>query len=187
MIAIGVDPGVTTGLAVWDAEQFKFRDVTSMSILKALQYVRDLQGACRFNNVELFVIVEDARKRKGGFKKADEDTEKYGPGVREAVGSVKRDCSIWEEFLREQQIPFELKYPRRTKRSPDEFARLSGWSDRTNKHQRDAGMIVLQLNKTMLRLKLQTFQIDQQQRDNANESTLPAGVRLRRGRKQRRR
>jgi predicted RNase H-like nuclease (RuvC/YqgF family) len=54
VIVIGIDPGVTTGFAVWDALSRKLLRVESHSILKAHREVLFLMGA--------LVIFEDARK-----------------------------------------------------------------------------------------------------------------------------
>ncbi len=180
MIAIGVDPGVNTGVAVWDSGEFKLKIVQSMNIIEAMDFVLTWSGACRFNKTPMIVIVEDARKRKGRFTIADANEEKYGGGVREGVGSVKRDSKIWEEFLTHHEIPFELRTPRVTKRSPEEFARMTAWTERTSKHGRDAAMIVFQLNNPMLSIKMQTYQ---QQRERGHEPRIPAGARLRTARR----
>lgn len=175
MIAIGIDPGVETGFAIWNADKYSLERVGSMSIIEAMYDVLDLRELSK----ELIVIVEDARKRKGKFTIADEHQEQYGAGVREGVGSVKRDSKIWEEFLTHHGIPYEMRTPRGTKLPPDQFVRLTGWSARTNKHARDAAMIVFQLNNPILRLKLQTYQ--EQRERGAHESSLPAGARFRTG------
>lgn len=152
MIAIGIDPGVTTGIAVWDAERFKFIEIMSSGIIAAMDTITDHRETFS----DIFVIVEDARKR-GVFTIADRQQEKFGAGVREGVGSIKRDSSIWEEFLTDHGIPFELRTPRSTKLDAERFKQLTGWEQQTNKHSRDAGMIVFQLNRTMMRLKLDTY------------------------------
>lgn len=182
MIAIGIDPGVNTGFAIWSTDRFALVRVESMSIIRAMGEVQlyaesrlELDSALQRDH-EFIVIVEDARKRKwsGGFREIDENTEKYGAAAREGVGSVKRDCSIWEEFLTEHQIPHEMRFPRATKMLAAPFKRLTLWPERTNQHARDAAMIVFQLNKPMLRLKLETFQ---QQRGSSRESSLPPNAR----------
>jgi hypothetical protein len=180
MIAIGIDPGVNTGFAIWSTDRFKLTRCESMSIILAMEEVKLHAESARELGHELIVIVEDARKRKGKFTIADENAEKYGGGVREGVGSVKRDSKIWEEFLEHHRIPYELRMPRGTKLPDDQFKRLTGWVQRTNKHGRDAAMIVFQLNYPQLRMKLETYK---QSREPKHESSLPAGARLRTGRR----
>lgn len=164
MIAIGIDPGVTTGIAVWDAERSAFIEIMSSGIISAMNAVKDH----RETFTEIFVIVEDARKR-GVFSIADRNEGRYGAGVREGVGSIKRDCSIWEEFLRDHGIPHEMRRPVATKMKAPQFAQLTGWSEQTNSHARDAAMIVFQLNRQILRIKLQTYK---EQRERGDEQAL---------------
>lgn len=180
MIAVGIDPGVNTGVAIWSATMFSLQSVETMTIIQAMERVL---GAWRSlpMGVEMIVIVEDARKRKGVFTIADKNQDEYGGGVREGVGSIKRDSKIWEEFLTHHGIPFEMRVPRGTKMQPDAFARLTGWSDRTSKHSRDAAMVVFQLNLPILRLKLQTYR--EQRERPSHERALPSGARLRTGRR----
>lgn len=129
MIFIGIDPGVKTGVAVWHPGK-GFSAVESMDILSAVALI----GCFEKNNV--FVIVEDARKRKK-FKPTDLNPSKY-----QGVGSVKRDCKIIEDFLIKNEIPHQMKHPRNTKIPAVYFKNLTGWQGRTNEHARDAAMLV---------------------------------------------
>ena len=152
---IGIDPGVTTGFALYDAVAMKLERVESMGILRAMREVAAVKQSLEAG--ELFVIFEDARKRKR-FDKADKEEDGYKKGARrEGVGSVKRDSSIWEEFLLELGVPFKARIPMATKRNADHFQRLTKWTGRTNEHARDAAMIVFGLNASMVRSMLTTY------------------------------
>lgn len=178
MIAIGIDPGTTTGFAVWDSERFALRIVASMPILSCMDSVLEWH---RMTGGTLIVIVEDARKRVWGFSKMDKREDDSGSAVREGVGSVKRDCAIWEEFLTRNGIPYELRHPRGTKMKAPDFKRLTGWPNITNVHARDAAMIVFQLNSPILSLKLKTYH--EQRESPSGKVSLPAGARFTKGRR----
>ena len=90
MIAIGIDPGVNTGLAVWDADAQQFAEVTTTTIVAAMDIV--LHYASQGRAVTLYA--EDARQRKWIPREASISQFK---GRAMGAGSVKRDCSIWEE------------------------------------------------------------------------------------------
>lgn len=129
---IGIDPGVTTGLAVHDRTTRRLVLVESMTILQAMDRVRSLvdSGAVHM------AVYEDARLRTW-----------FGAKGREALqgaGSIKRDCVIWSEFLGGLGIAFKAVKPQAggTKWSAAQFAKLTGWSGRTNEHARDAAMLV---------------------------------------------
>lgn len=133
---IGIDPGVNTGVAVWDRAAGMFVMVDSGTITEVMEAVTLWSHERNFK-----VFFEDARQRRW-----IPDTRDLGRemGRRQGAGSVKRDCQIWEDFCRENGIPYEAVAPQRnrTKLSAGEFARLTGWKGRTNEHGRDAAMLV---------------------------------------------
>ena len=67
-----------------------------------------------------------------------------GPEVLQGVGSVKRDCSIWEEFLKHHGLEYRALRPQRggTKWDAADFKRITGWAKRTSGHGRDAAVLV---------------------------------------------
>lgn len=125
---IGIDCGVSTGFAL--SENGKLQRVESMTITQAMQEVLTLK------HPDLIVYIEDARKRTwftGGKEKA------------QGAGSIKRDCGIWEQFCKEQEIQFVLVHPKanNTKLKAEVFKRITGWTGRTNEHARDAAMLIM--------------------------------------------
>ena len=135
MICIGIDPGTHTGVAVWDCRERRFRSLETLWIHDALFYVKRLSEEYRG---QIQVVFEDARQRKW-----------YGKGNTNAklqgAGSVKRDCSIWEDFCKDYGIPFRAIPPVKgaTKVSADYFKMVSHYQGRTSEHSRDAAMLVI--------------------------------------------
>lgn len=134
-LVVGIDPGVLTGLAVWDKFRRELRVVASMGAMAAMAQVSGLNrdGCLRG------VVFEDARLRTWfGIK---------GREAWQGAGSIKRDCSLWEEFLRLHSIEFKAVSPRQkgSKLDAAAFERLTGWPHRTNEHSRDAGLLVFGL------------------------------------------
>lgn len=140
MLYVGIDPGVTTGFAVWDGAAKRMLAVDSMAVHVAM---REVEGLHRGGKLAL-VVFEDARLRKW-FAAADRRQSASGAGVREGVGSVKRDCGIWTDFLTDLGVKFLAVAPQRgaTKWSPAHLAKLTGWTARTNNHGRDAAALVV--------------------------------------------
>jgi hypothetical protein len=138
MIWIGIDTGTNTGLAVWNGE--RFTEIATMPIHRAMERVKGhFTNALRMRD-SVTVIFEDARQRKWfGRMTAQKDRARL-----QGAGSVKRDATIWQDFLTDYGIPFEAKAPKNniTKMSPDYFAKLTGWTGRTSEHARDAAMLV---------------------------------------------
>jgi hypothetical protein len=129
---IGIDAGRNTGFAVYSMASKAFSRVSTLKIHRAMEEILQLHSQ---GNV-LLVRVEDARKRKF-----------FGHTGREMLqgaGSVKRDCSIWEDFLEDHKIPYELVPPKnnQTKMDADTFVKMTRYSGKTNVHGRDAAMLV---------------------------------------------
>lgn len=133
-IMVGIDPGVVTGLCVWDRRQQMLVEVTSMGICEAMNRVRRLADSGELHSVTF----EDARLRTGWFGG-------NSAARAQGAGSIKRDCSIWVEFLGGLLIPYKSVSPKAkgAKLDQRQFAKLSGWTAETNEHGRDAAMLVL--------------------------------------------
>ena len=137
MTVIGIDPGINTGLAVWDTTSRQFLDIRCTGIVSAMDYLEELR---RERGIGL-VVFEDARQRKWIPREA---TISEARGRAQGAGSVKRDCAIWEAICRDYRLPFDALPPKAgmTKLSADAFARLTGWATRTSNHARDAALLV---------------------------------------------
>ena len=136
MIWIGIDPGTHTGLAVWDSDYKRFSLVATVSLWEALLEVSN-QGSRH----PVTVVFEDARERK--WLPAERNNSEYR-GKLMGAGAVKRDSAIWQEFLNDNNIPYQRKAPAKglTKWSEDSFKKLTGWKGRTSNHARDAALLV---------------------------------------------
>lgn len=133
MICIGIDPGTHTGVAVWDTREGKFLSLETLPIHRALSMVLHMA-----EEHDLQVVFEDARQRTW-FGHGDTNAKAQG------AGSVKRDCSIWEDFCKDYGIPYWAKPPVKgaTKVSADYFKMVSHYQGRTSEHSRDAAMLVI--------------------------------------------
>ena len=128
MIYIGIDPGVNTGVAVWDSTVKKFLSIETMAILEAISKVNVYRDAV--------IIIEDARQRKWFGNSGKERLQ--------GAGSIKRDCQIWQEFLESNEITHYWVAPKNNKTKLDamQFKQITGYVERTNVHGRDAAMLV---------------------------------------------
>lgn len=145
---IGVDPGVTTGIAIrqWRNDGDCDLHLATVSILDAFDIVL---GWSSVTANRIGVIVEDARM---GYK----DPRKMGrvelikaQKKIQGVGSVKRDCMIWEDFLRRNEIDHVMVQPKknRTKISSEMWSKIWNLEMRTNEHNRDASMLIFGINQ----------------------------------------
>ena len=137
---IGIDPGVHTGLAVWDAEGRKFVRVETIGIVTAMVEIVEF---LRYRGAEddCTLIIEDARQRK--WIPQEKSLSQF-KGRAMGAGSVRRDCEIWEEFCKREGFEYTAIPPRAgaTKWSAEQFGCVTGWKGRTSNHARDAAMLV---------------------------------------------
>lgn len=137
---IGIDTGVNTGYAVWNAETRMLEDMATVKIHQAMKRVEAIAGC----SDKICVRVEDPRQRTWfGTENMSRNEERKR---LQGVGSVKRDAGIWEEFLKDLGVEFEMVAPKRniTKLTHEQFVRLTGYTGKTNEHCRDAAMLVFQ-------------------------------------------
>lgn len=128
---IGLDTGTHTGFAVWDKGKKQLIELSTLKIHRAMERVRELSVSD-----EIVVYFEDARLRTW-----------FGNAGREALqgaGSVKRDCSIWEDYLTDLGVEWHAVAPKNnaTKLNAAFFEKITGWKGRTSEHARDAAMLV---------------------------------------------
>lgn len=139
MLVVGIDPGIHTGLAVWDTSSRQFLEIRTVGIVAAMEYLSEIR---QDRGIGLLVF-EDARQRTWIPREKDIRQVK---GRAMGAGSVKRDCSIWEEWCKAKGIQFVATRPKTglTKLTDAYFRGLTGYDRRTNDHGRDAAMLVFQ-------------------------------------------
>lgn len=131
MLCVGLDTGTHTGFAVWDKGKKQLIELSTLKIHRAMERVKELSISD-----DVVVYFEDARLRTW-----------FGNAGREALqgaGSVKRDCSIWEDFLTDLGVEWHAVAPKNnaTKLNATFFEKITGWKGRTSEHARDAAMLV---------------------------------------------
>ena len=133
-IVVGIDPGVSTGVALWDCADKRLRDVLTLGILQAQQHVLTLKNLGNLSHI----VMEDARLRTGWFGE-------NSAAKQQGAGSIKRDCSIWTEFCDMHGILLRSVSPKHKGAKVDAamFAKLTKWEGRTSEHARDAAMLVI--------------------------------------------
>jgi hypothetical protein len=133
MLKIGIDPGVCTGLAVWDSEQRQFTTVQTLDIDDALFFVANIKVA-----IELYV------ENPNTFIPFKNQSAAALAARKQGAGSVKRDFAIWQRFAEKRQIKMHAISLHKSLKKLDAkmFARLTGYKGKTTVHARDAAMLV---------------------------------------------
>lgn len=134
-VYIGVDTGKKTGVAIWIP-----KDGTLTLQTTFIHRAFDIIEASHFYG-SVLVRIEDARLRS--------DSSTKSRAKAQGAGSVKRDATIWQDFLTDLRkthpnIEFELVAPQqnRTKVGEEQFKKLTGYIKRCSHHARDAAMLV---------------------------------------------
>lgn len=132
---IGIDTGVHTGFAVWNRELRAFELIGEKKIHEVMQLVREYY----LTGDGVLVRVEDARKRTWFGTRSNEKLQ--------GAGSVKRDSTIWDDYLKDLGCEYEMVAPKdnNTKLSQMQFKALTKYKGLTNEHKRDAAMLVFGL------------------------------------------
>lgn len=139
-LLVGIDPGTKTGFATWDSDARKLVSIATMTAIDAMDAVAKLHEAGLLKRV----MFEDARQRRW-FGRTDALVKKYGAAVREGAGAAKKEASMWEAFLKKRGIPYVAVAPQAgaTKWSAAYLKRVTGWTERTSEHGRDAACLVI--------------------------------------------
>jgi len=132
---IGIDTGVNTGFAVWYKDSKRLGVISTLKIHVAMAEVQAYA-----KDFDIHVIVEDARQVR--FFKQE---QRAGAQSRaQGAGSVKRDAVIWEDFLTDLGVSFEMVRPSKAlaKLNAKTFKAYTGIDTRLSQHARDAAMLV---------------------------------------------
>lgn len=141
-LIVGIDPGKVTGFATWLKPDKKLLSVDSYPIHKAIKAIDFFIQT--YGKKNILIRIEDARQRK--WLPAEKSNSEYR-GRLQGAGSVKRDCQIWEDFLKETGIDYEFLPPAagRTKWKEDYFKTVTKYEGRTSEHGRDAAALIFGL------------------------------------------
>jgi hypothetical protein len=139
---IGIDPGVNTGIAIWDNRKDKLVYSGTLSILEAIEEVEEYHTT----GYRIRLNVEDPNLREwfGSKKNPTVDVQAKAQGA----GSVKRDFKIWKEFAEMYDIELHGYHPKDVgSKTHKEISMIIGWGvkGRTSQHERDA--IVLSMKR----------------------------------------
>ena len=137
-ICIGIDPGTKTGVAVWNRKTQAFTFIGTLTEFEAKVLIMDY---CREND-QIYVVVEDARKRK----KVPTDVKRL-----QGAGAIKRDSKQWQDTLNLLQksypgLTYRMVAPNGKTNDLAENKKLSsknlGITKNTSEHARCAAFLV---------------------------------------------
>lgn len=132
---IGIDPGINTGWAT-------YIDGKLMG-LQTIQPI-DIYGQIVTSEAELFVF-EDSRLQSAVW--VPSKNKAVANNIARKIGQVDALCSIIQDTCERYDIKYMRVSPKAKggKMNAEDFNLLTGWSVRSNQHERDAAMVAWQL------------------------------------------
>lgn len=142
-IAIGIDPGVNTGLAVWDMKLKQFTRIVTVSKVEAQDII--IFKLYNIYGDGLLAVMEDARLAKMRIPKFFS-----GPGRYQGAGDIKGQCRDFVAWFEFHGIAYTLTKPRsnylwKPTKNKELFQKTTGWQGVTSEHARVACELVYQI------------------------------------------
>ena len=129
---LGIDPGAKIGMAIY--QDGKLKSLHTTDLLGALSFIRIERPA--------LVVIEDSTLQSHIFT---------APGLRHAaamkiarnIGEVDMACKLIKYVCRDCGIGYSSLSPKDKGKKMDRaaFAKITGWQEACNQHERDAGMV----------------------------------------------
>lgn len=140
----GVDPGVKTGFALWNREEKRFEWVETSTFWEVFFRITK---SCVLNPANTHIVIEVAHLAPFTFRQRRGKAESFATMDRMArnVGQVTREAQLLVEGFRRLGFTVSEQKPLgKAKKADDDrkqFERLTGWTERTSQHARDAARL----------------------------------------------
>lgn len=132
---LGFDPGVNTGVALYvNAKLVSLRTIQPI----------DIQACIKEAYSEL-IVFEDSRLQSAVW--VPSKNKAVANNIARKIGQVDALCSLIEETCNRYEIKFMRVSPKAKggKMNAEDFNKLTGYTARSNQHERDAAMVAWQL------------------------------------------
>lgn len=132
---VGIDPGQNTGTALYVNG--------NLTIMQTIEPI-DIQTFILTSHADLFVF-EDSRLQSAVW--VPSKNKAVANNIARKIGQVDALCSLIEETCNRYEIKFMRVSPKAKggKMNAEDFNKLTGYTARSNQHERDAAMVAWQL------------------------------------------
>ena len=133
MIVMGIDPGQSTGLAIYHAGQ-----LAGLETIRPHEIERTLRTL-----LPARVVFEDSRLQSRIWGARVKTTLGAKLATARSLGQVDAWCSLIVELCDELRITAHGISPKGkgSKLDADQFRQVTGWVGRSNQHERDGAMV----------------------------------------------
>lgn len=135
MIVLGLDPGVNTGLAVYrDGKLVELDTIEPYQIHNVWSSFYEAK----------FVVFEDSRLQSHVW--IPSQSKGVAANIARKIGMVDAWCYMIERGCELYDIPYMRVSPKAKgeKLNAEDFKRITGWTGKSNQHERDAAMVAWQ-------------------------------------------
>ena len=131
---IGIDPGKKTGIAMWNGSEITF--MKSMGFWDAIDKIDFISDTFPDSTV----YIENPMLNKPVFARGNKRVVREM--IAQRVGMNKRDAQLLIEYCKRLKLNVKQVKPSTSKWNAKELKTITGITDRTNEHVRDAIKLV---------------------------------------------
>ena len=134
---IGIDPGVSTGIAVYCRRDKCLIKCETSDFWRVYENVHRLSDP-----TDCVLYIEDASLIKYTFHSGKVDSTNYNNATSRRVGGVQRECTLLIEGFERAGYDVVRVKPSGQKWNAATFQAITKWQGRTSEHARDAARLV---------------------------------------------
>ena len=136
MRVIGIDPGLNTGIAIY--EDGKLTELLTIEPINLADIFSHYSGE------PLFIVFEDSRLQSHIW--IPSQSKGVAANIARKVGMVDAWCYMIERLCESYDIAYMRVSPKAKgeKLNAEDFKRITGWKGKSNQHERDAAMVAWQ-------------------------------------------
>lgn len=135
--AIGIDPGVNTGYAVYDRQDKYILETATMDFWKVINQLKGIQPS------DAVVVVEIPGTFT--YQRNELDAGRGRDAKNKMQARIRREAELLAEGIEQMGFEVRRQTPTRSKWTAEQLARYTGITKRTNEHVRDAIALVWQI------------------------------------------
>ncbi|HOJ04135.1 MAG TPA: hypothetical protein PK916_09030 [Bacteroidota bacterium] len=136
---IGIDPGATTGFALWLPNE----KLLKLHSLDFWDTVYELNNHFTLYEQRLLVVIEAAWKINKSYQRHEGESGYRGMlKINRNAGAANREGELLSLYVKRNEMRVLEIIPNARKMGAGQFRQLTGYTKRTNQHERDAAMLV---------------------------------------------
>lgn len=136
MRVIGIDPGLNTGIAIY--EDGKLTELLTIEPINLADIFSHYSGE------PLFIAFEDSRLQSHIW--IPSQSKGVAANIARKIGMVDAWCYMIERLCENYDVAYMRISPKAKgeKLNAEDFKRITGWDGKSNQHERDAAMVAWQ-------------------------------------------